>query len=359
VAKIVYGVSGEGSGHSSRARPIAIHLQHEGHDVRLVSYDRGYRNLADDFDVFETEGLTIASSDNRVSLVRTFTQNIRRLPEGFEKLQQLRRTLFREFQPDCVITDYEPMTAHLAGVHDLPLITIDNQHRMRYMEIDYPPDLETEAQVTRNISRAIVPRPDVSLVTTFFFGKVLNDRTFLFPPILRPAVLERRARDDGHTLVYLTSGFETLLEQLSRFERERFVVYGYDRTETRGNLDYRPFDRERFMDDLASARAVVATAGFTLISEALFLRKPYLALPMTGQFEQQLNGYMLEKLGYGKNVRDASADAVGDFLYRLPEYTDRLRAYEATDNRAILAKLDELLADDLAGVREFHARRRS
>ena len=158
--------------------------------------------------------------------------------------------------------------------------------------------------------------------------------------------------------MYLTSGFETLLEQLSLFKRERFVVYGYDRTDTRGNLDYRPFDREQFMDDLASAKAVVATAGFTLISEALFLRKPYLALPMTGQFEQQLNGYMLEKLGYGKNVRDVTADAVGNFLYRLPEYADQLRAYDATDNRAILSKLDELLVDELAALREFYDRRR-
>ncbi len=136
------------------------------------------------------------------------------------------------------------------------------------------------------------------------------------------------------------------------------MVYGYDRTDTRSNLDYRPFDREQFMDDLASAKAVVATAGFTLISEALFLRKPYLALPMTGQFEQQLNGYMLEKLGYGKNVRDVTADAVGNFLYHVPEYAEQLRAYDATDNRAILSKLDELLVNELAALREFYDRRR-
>ena len=53
MARIVYGVSGEGSGHSSRAREMLTHLVSAGHQVKVVSYDRGYRNLKDDFDVFE------------------------------------------------------------------------------------------------------------------------------------------------------------------------------------------------------------------------------------------------------------------------------------------------------------------
>ena len=76
MAKIVYGVSGEGSGHSSRAREMIKRLEHLGHTVKVVSYDRGYNNLKFDFDVFETEGLHIASSDNRVSKVKTFTENL-------------------------------------------------------------------------------------------------------------------------------------------------------------------------------------------------------------------------------------------------------------------------------------------
>ncbi len=105
---------------------MASHLREQGHTLWLVSYDRGYRNLKDDFDVFETEGLTIQSEDNKVSIVDTFTENLRRLPEGHKKLQALRHALFKEFQPDVVITDFEPMTAYLANHYDLPLITIDN-----------------------------------------------------------------------------------------------------------------------------------------------------------------------------------------------------------------------------------------
>ena len=80
-------------------RQIYAAIDDLGHDVRLASYDRGYRNLRDDFNVLEIEGLTISSSDNKVSIVRTFTENIRRLPTGLKRLQELRVTLFDEFRP--------------------------------------------------------------------------------------------------------------------------------------------------------------------------------------------------------------------------------------------------------------------
>ena len=357
MARIVYGVSGEGSGHSSRAREIGAHLQDQGHDLWLVSYDRGFRNLSGDFRVFETEGLCIASEDNRVSIVKTFTENLKRLPEGHRRLQDLRRTLFHHFQPDCVITDFEPMTAYLAHHYEIPLITIDNQHRMRYMDYECPSALEYDSQVTKNIIRAMIPRPDVSLVITFFFGAMSNDRTFLFPPILRREVLELTPADGDHVLVYVTSGFESLLVQLAEFTRERFVVYGYDRSDQEGPLTFKPFSKDGFLHDLATAKAVIATAGFTLISEALYLRKPYLALPMQGQFEQQLNALQLSNLGYGKSLNEVRPEEIGDFFYRLPEYRTQLRSYSAGDNRAILAKLDELLADQCKLARQFQANR--
>jgi uncharacterized protein (TIGR00661 family) len=129
------------------------------------------------------------------------------VPSGIKSVREL-RSLYKSFAPDCVITDFEPMTAYLAQHYDLPLISLDNQHRMRYMVYPCPPRLRGDALVTETVIRAIVPRPDVSLVTTFYNGRVKNDRTFLFPPILRRSILDARPGDAGHVLVYCTQGFE-------------------------------------------------------------------------------------------------------------------------------------------------------
>jgi uncharacterized protein (TIGR00661 family) len=225
-----------------------------------------------------------------------------------------------------VITDFEPMTAYLAHHYDLPLITLDNQHRIRYMAYPCPRHLKRDAVVTEAVIRAMIPRPDVSLATTFYYGKLRNDRTFLFPPILRREILDLAPTTGERILVYATQGYETLLDRLRRFPRERFVVYGFDREGADANLRFEPFSHAGFLEHLASARAVIATAGFTLMTECLHLRKPYLALPMRGQFEQELNALLLDRLGYGKNGRRPTVDVIGEVLYRIPETRERLRA---------------------------------
>lgn len=357
MAKIVYGVSGEGSGHSSRSREMLTHLQQLGHRVKVVSYDRGYANLKDDFDVFETEGLHIASLDNRVSKIKTFTDNLQRLSKGHAKLQALRKRLFKKFQPDCVITDFEPMTAYLANHYDLPLITIDNQHRLRYMSYPCPAHLQTERRMTTTIIRAMVPRPDVSLVTTFYYGEPKNNRTFFFPPILRQEILSLQPTYGKHVLIYLTSGFETFLKRLKSFTRESFIVYGAGKEGSDGHLTFKAFSKTGFLHDLASCKAVMATAGFTLMTESFYLRKPYLAMPMRGQFEQEINGFLLARLKYGINLRRVTIEAVGNFLYRVPDFAENLKAYQARDNSAIKARLAELLVDNCALARDFHGKR--
>jgi len=221
-----------------------------------------------------------------------------------------------------------------------------------------PKRLQKDRRMTVGIIRAMVPRPDVSLITTFYYGEAKNDRTFFFPPILREDVLSRQPSEGEHMLVYLTSGYESFLKLLKSFTREKFRVYGYDRSEQDGHILFKPFSTGGFLDDLATCKAVMATAGFTLMTEAFYLRKPYLALPMSGQFEQELNALLLARLKYGVSLTRIRTEAVGNFLYRLPDFKDSLAAYRAEGNSAIKAMLGELLEDDCRQAREFQHRRK-
>ena len=67
--------------------------------------------------------------------------------------------------------------------------------------------------------------------------------------------------------------------------------------------------------------------------------------------------HLLAELGCGKNGRELGAQTLADFFYRLPEYRARLAGRARTDDRALLERLDELLADDAAEARRFHALR--
>ena len=55
--KILYGVAGEGFGHSSRASVIGDYLQKKGHEIKIVTYGQAYEVLKDKFDIFKVRGL--------------------------------------------------------------------------------------------------------------------------------------------------------------------------------------------------------------------------------------------------------------------------------------------------------------
>ena len=113
-----------------------------------------------------------------------------------------------------------------------------------------------------------------------------------------------------------------------------------------GNLRYRPFSEAGFIDDLRTAAAVIASAGFTLMGEAVYLHKPMLAEPVARQFEQILNARYLQKEGYGVCADQITASTLQEFLSRVPEFAANLARYSQDGNRDLLAKLDSVL--DLA-----------
>jgi uncharacterized protein (TIGR00661 family) len=145
--------------------------------------------------------------------------------------------------------------------------------------------------------------------------------TELVGPIVRPEI-ERAVTSRGdHVLVYQTaSGDPRLLPSLTATRGARFVVYGLGREARMENVELRSFDEQRFVRDLASARAVIANGGFTTLSEALYLGKPVLSVPMRYQGEQELNAAWLSALGLGATARRFSPAVVAGFLARLDHY---------------------------------------
>ncbi len=359
MAKIVYGVSGEGSGHSSRSSVIINHLMKNGHTVKVASYNRGYQNLKDKFDVLKIEGLKFVIEDNKISAHKTIGENLATILKRYESSIVLKKKLFKEFQPDCVITDFEPMTAYFANQYAIPLITIDNQHRIRYQHLDLPGEMIPDAIIAENFIRLMIPRPDVSLITTFYYSKLKNDRSFLFPPILDEEIFKLKPKFEDYVLVYVTGNFDSLFEILKTYKREKFIIFGYNKNKQIENLYFKKVSRGEFLQYLANSKAVMATAGFTLITEALYLNKPYLAFPLKSQFEQQLNAYLIEKSGYGYMAKEVNKRIISAFLYDLYELTNNLNNYQREDNGKIFDMLDRLLENDLKLVKEYNEKRKT
>ncbi len=342
MANILYGVNGEGSGHSTRAKEVLSHLVSQGHKVHVASFDRGLRNLRDDFDVTEIYGFRFAYVNNRVRYRRTLARNLITVPQAARSLARLGR-LVDTWNIDLVITDFEPLTCHVGYKKRLPVVSIDNQHCLTNTAVTYPKQYRRDAAAAKLVTRLMTPRAQAYLVISFFDAPIRKRNTFLFPPLLRQEILNATPSEADHVLVYVTSPAPALA-RLLRSVRCRFVAYGFGREGQDGNILYKKPSLDGFFSDLVTSRAVVANSGFSLVTEALHLGKPYLAVPVRHQFEQIFNAYWLEKSGYGAYWDELNKERIESFLYNLPHFRDALAQYPRQGNRGLLEKLDSLIS---------------
>jgi uncharacterized protein (TIGR00661 family) len=341
MANILYGVNGEGAGHSTRAKEVIRHLEKEGHIIHVVSFDRGLRNLGDEFEVTEIFGLRLAYVQNRVRYRKTIFKNLISVPKAAKSLKRLRE-LANKWQIELVCTDFEPLSYHVAHHENLPSISIDNQHALTHARLEYPRQFKRDALAAKLVTRAMVPHADEYMITTFFSTQLKSKRAFLMPPILRQEVLDTKPSESSHVLVYVTSPSDQLAALLKRV-RQPFTCYGFNREGREENLTFKKPGLKSFLADLATCRAVIANSGFSLICEAVHLGKPYLAIPVRHQFEQVLNAYYVKKLGYGAYWDELNEERVKSFLFNLEKFRENLAGYPRQGNSTLFTKLDELV----------------
>lgn len=341
MARILYGVNGEGFGHSTRSIEVIDFLIGQGHQVKVATFGKGYENLRHHFDMVEISGARFVYQENEVKYLKTAVKNLLQTPESLKSLNIL-DNIVNDFKPQLIISDFEPLTSAVANLKRIPLISFDNEHVLTKTKYDYPKNYKSEHQVAKLITRMMIFRAKAYLVLSFFPCRPLSRKVFILPPLIRSQVMNLKATDGDYIFVYLNNEFSGLLDILKQADA-KFVVYGFDCDKQEGNLIFKKFDQIKSSEDLAASKAVIATAGFSLISEALFLGKPYLAMPAHKQFEQFLNGYHLAKLGYGEYYEKLTPEILNNFLDNLEKYKKNLNGGIKSGNQAVFAKLQELI----------------
>jgi len=264
----------------------------------------------------------------------TLLENLKGAVTGLPENIKAYFDLVDEFKPEVVVSDFESFSYLYATNYMLPVISVDNMQIINRAK--HAPELlaghEGDFELTRNIVRAKLPGCFHYLVTTFFYPELRKDRTTLLPSILRPEILSAKSEPGEHLLVYQTSPTNTELMDALNKSGLPCRVFGVRRDiksdEVEGNLTFRPFGEAGFIDDLRTARAVVAGGGYTLMSEAVYLHKPLLSLPVQGQFEQTLNALYLENLGYGRHAKVLDSQTLESFLADVPRCAEALKGYE-------------------------------
>ena len=343
--RILYSVCGEGMGHAIRGKVLLNHLT-QNNEVHIFASDRAYHFLASQFDnVYEIGGFNTVYENNKVQNMKTFIKGMKDLPGDLKNSLRLMYSVAKAVKPQIIISDFEFYANLLSKILRLPLLSLDNMHVLTQASLDVPHKYRTERIAADGVVRSFIQLPTRYLITSYYYPPLKNPKKAkYFPPVLRDEILNLRPYKGEHVLVYQTSESNLRLIETLRDLEDEFIVYGFKKDETDQNLNFKNFNENDFFQDLAQARAVISNGGFTLISEALYLGKPVLSIPVKKQFEQILNAIYLDRLGYGEFHEEIEKDDLEIFLSRLDIYRENIeKNFYHDKNHAILQELDQII----------------
>jgi len=314
MAHIVYGICGEGWGHAVRSSPIIDALRKK-HAVTIVAggkarmYFRALKPIR-----VATPRLHYRRA--KVSKTGTAILNLLRTPLYAASMSRAIGRLAK-LRPDVVVSDYEPFTAYAARLLGIPLILIGNHYVTTHTTLETPRRYAFARRAVDAYTRFITPQSRNVIVTSFI---PLHGRNggHVIPTPLRPDITRRHPTRGKHLLIYQTSASDKRLLRILAQTKEPCIVYGYGKRRNTSTMKFKAFNEKGFYDDLASCRGVIANGGHTLLSEAVWLRKPILSIPVRGHFEQTCNALCLEKMGCGMHAQRSSEHALREFIERIP-----------------------------------------
>ncbi|MBS3078712.1 hypothetical protein J4218_01190 [Candidatus Pacearchaeota archaeon] len=336
---IIYGVSGEGFGHATHAIAIASYLEKKGHKVVIITYGKAYDVLKDKFKTFLVNGLYMDCKNGKINPLKTLFSNSNHFIRNFSKIKKI-KNLIKNFKPEICISDMEPFSAWISIIYKLPLISISNQNRFVHYKLNIPKKYKKDYFLLKTIIKIINPKSDYKIALSLCKLEPKNLNSFIVAPIIKEEIKKIKPSIKDKIVVYLSKENPRFIETLKQI-KENFVIFPYEKERKEANLFFRK--KENFLNELKDCKAIISNAGFTSVGEAIYLKKPYLAIPLKGQFEQVFNSIYIEKKGFGKFLENGEKQGILEFIKNINIYSKNLKKNKKQDYDILFDILDNIL----------------
>lgn len=314
--RILYAIQGTGNGHITVAREVLPILKKRADVDILISGTQVDVDLPWPV-TYRLHGMSfIFGRNGGIDYLETFRKS--RIRELF---REIRRLPVQNY--DLVISDFEPVSAWACYLKGKTCIGFSHQAAVVCKQA---PRAEKADPIGKAVLKHYAP------ATVRYGFHFVPYGPGVYTPIIRTELRSQPVRNEGHYTVYLPSySNKKIRKLLSCFPGVRWEVFSKHSTETfeEEGIRFQPVDHAAFVTSLASCAGVLCNSGFQTPSEALFLKKKLLVVPMKGQYEQQCNAAALRLLGVPvlKNIK--------------PKQYARVKEWLETDSRLHLEFPDE------------------
>jgi uncharacterized protein (TIGR00661 family) len=281
--KILYAIQGTGNGHISRAREIVPLLQQHGEVDLLISGTQADVKLSQDIK-FQLHGFSfIFGKKGGVNHYETWkSMNLPRF------IGDMRKLPLKDY--NLILNDFEPVTAWACKLKNVESVGLSHQASFQSPKVPKAKSVDWAQLVMKYYA------PSTHYVGFHF--KAYDD--FIHTPVIRSEIRNLKTNNLGHYTVYLPAIDDLLLlPVLKQIPQVNWQVFSKHSklSFTDANVSVCPVNNEQFNASLASCAGLLTGGGFEGPSEALFLGKKLLVVPMKFQYEQQCNAFALEQLG--------------------------------------------------------------
>ena len=300
--KILSVITGIGYGHSIRQAALLNYLKNE--EVTIAGYSNSLEYFKNKFETIEILGPKFPESSYKLKILKTIFLNLL-LPFYYLKNYfQLRRTI-KVFQPNLIITDFEPLPLYMSK--NIPHILMFNfdpgfykgfikenkkyKLQKKYIDIVYNRAKKIQAPII--IPSLLGERPSKEYAITNPITRQLSDLT------KKELIKKLNLKTSPIIISFGGSYFGTkllhnLIDILSEIN-EQFLIFSYKTIgKPHKNITFMPF-KENFLEYIKASKAVITMAGHSTLSELIVLKKPSLIFPIPNMLEQELNAHIMEK----------------------------------------------------------------
>lgn len=328
---ILFAIQSEGRGHLTQAIALKHILDRAGHRVVGVMLGGGEHRNAPGFFIDEFEDSEIGhyrsphfaiNGDRSISPSKTGLNLLRNLGAYRQSYRALKYAIER-LKPDLLINFYEPIAGmvRLLNPDLVPSIAIGHQFMLGHPSYVRNEQHYLQRRMMLAFNRVIGARSIKAGLSFYEAEDMSRQSIYCCPPLLRDHLFElSTTRDEGFLLVYLLNhGYGRDIINWHALHPDQRIECFCENPEplqklaVNRRLRFKGLDGKRFLDMMERCSGVVCTAGFETVSEAAWLGKPLMMVPVENHVEQELNAMDAERLGLGLHARRFDLDRVLKF----------------------------------------------
>lgn len=313
--KCIFLVQGEGRGHMTQSISMKQLLTDAGIEVCEVLIGKSeerevpkfyYNEIEVPVTPMESPNMAFDKDKKSVNPLTTLTKNLS-LGKNFAGSLKLIHTAVEKHKPDFIINFYEPLCGFYYLLHKpkAPIISIGHQYMFLNKDFTMPAEHVLANVALNTYTRLTCLGSTKKLALSFYpFADDIEKDIYTVPPLLRKEILTYPASQGNYLLIYLlNSGYRNDIIHWHKHNTNTLLHCFTDDKNAQeteqydGTLFFHKLDDKKFMELMANAKAVVTTAGFESVCEAMYLGKPVFTVPVKGHHEQFCNSRDAIKTG--------------------------------------------------------------